>query len=100
MRRRALYTELLALRAAALMPQLEGAQAMAAHPVGTAGALARWRLADASVLTIACNLGPEPCSIERPDGRLLFESRAGAGEQALHGRLEGRTAVAFLEPPR
>ena len=99
MRRRALYTELLALRAAALMPQLEGAQAMAAHPAGIAGALARWRLADASVLTVACNLGREPCPIERPDGRLLFESRAGAGEQALQGRLEGRATVAFLEPP-
>jgi maltooligosyltrehalose trehalohydrolase len=97
--RRALYTKLLALRAAVLMPQLEGAQAMAAHAAGVAGALARWRLADASVLTIACNLGREPCPIERPLGRLLFESRAGAGEQALHGRLEGRATVAFLEPP-
>jgi maltooligosyltrehalose trehalohydrolase len=97
--RRALYTKLLALRAAVLMPQLEGAQAMAAHAAGVAGALARWRLADASVLTIACNLGREPCPIERPLGRLLFESRAGAGEQALHGQLEGRATVAFLEPP-
>jgi malto-oligosyltrehalose trehalohydrolase len=98
-RRRALYTKLLALRAAALMPQLEGVQAMAAHAAGVAGALAHWRLADASVLTIACNLGREPCPIERPPGRLLFESRAGAGEQALHGRLDGRATVAFLEPP-
>jgi malto-oligosyltrehalose trehalohydrolase len=98
-RRRVLYAKLLALRAAVLMPQLEGAQAMAAHAAGVAGALARWRLADASVLTIACNLGLEPCPIEPPDGRLLFESRAGAGEQALHGQLEGRATVAFLEPP-
>ena len=98
-RRQALYAKLLALRAAALMPQLEGAQAVAAHAAGVAGALARWRLADSSVLTIACNLGREPCPIERPLGRLLFESRSGAGEQALHGRLEGRVTVAFLEPP-
>jgi maltooligosyltrehalose trehalohydrolase len=95
--RRALYARLLALRAEALMPQLAGAQAMAAHAAGVAGALARWRLADASVLTIACNLGREPCPIEPPDGGLLFESRAGAGEQALHGRLEGRATVVFLE---
>ena len=99
MRRQVLYAKLLALRAAVLMPQLEGAQAMAAHAAGVAGALARWRLADASVFTIACNLGPEPCPIEPPDGRLLFESRAGAGEQALHGQLEGRATVVFLEPP-
>jgi maltooligosyltrehalose trehalohydrolase len=98
-RRRVLYAKLLALRAAVLMPQLEGAQAMAAHAAGVAGALARWRLADASVLTIACNLGPEPCPIEPPDGGLLFESRAGAGEQALHGQLQGRATIAFLEPP-
>jgi maltooligosyltrehalose trehalohydrolase len=100
MRRRALYARLLALRAAALMPQLDGAQAMAAHPAGTAGALARWRLADASVLTIACNFAAEPCPIEPPGGNLLFESRAGAGEQASHGQLEGRATVAFLEQPR
>jgi maltooligosyltrehalose trehalohydrolase len=100
MRRRALYARLLALRAAALMPQLDGAQAMAAHAAGTAGALARWRLADASVLTIACNFAAEPCPIEPPGGNLLFESRAGAGEQASHGQLEGRATVAFLEQPR
>ena len=71
------------------MPHLGGATSMAAHAVGRAGAVARWRLADGSVLTIACNLARESCPVERPDGRLLFASRAGAGEQALHGRLEG-----------
>jgi maltooligosyltrehalose trehalohydrolase len=82
-----------------LMPHLDGAKAMAAHAAGAAGVVARWRLANGSVLTIACNLGREPCPIEQPEGRLLFESRAGAGEQALHGRLDGLATAAFLEQP-
>ena len=95
--RQALYRELLALRAAVLMPHLDGARSLAAHAAGAAGAVARWRLADGSVLTIACNLARESCPVEPPDGRLLFASRAGAGEQALQGRLEGRATVAFLD---
>jgi maltooligosyltrehalose trehalohydrolase len=79
------------------MPHLDGATSMAAHALGRAGAVARWRLADGSVLTIACNLARESCPVERPDGRLLFASRAGAGEQALHGRLQGLATVAFLD---
>jgi maltooligosyltrehalose trehalohydrolase len=98
--RQALYGKLLALRAAVLMPHLDGATSMAAHAVGRAGAVARWRLADGSVLTVACNLARESCPVERPDGRLLFASRAGAGEQALHGRLQGLATVAFLDSPQ
>jgi malto-oligosyltrehalose trehalohydrolase len=97
--RRALYQKLLALRAAVVMPHLEGAKAMAAHAAGAAGAVARWRLADGSVLTIACNLARDSCPIERPEGGLLFESRDGAGEQALHGRLDGLATVAFRKQP-
>ena len=80
-----------------LVPRLGGATSMAAHAVGRAGAVARWRLGDGSVLTIACNLARDSCPVERPDGRLLFASRAGAGEQASHGRLEGLATVAFLD---
>ena len=64
-----------------------------------AGAVARWRLADGSVLTIACNLAREPCPIERPDGRLLFDIARRRGRARLHGRLERLATVAFLEPP-
>lgn len=95
--RRALYTKLLALRAAVLVPHLEGATSMAAHAAGAAGVVARWRLADGSVLTIACNLAGEPCPIEQPVGRLLFESRDDAAEHALRGRLDGVATVAFLD---
>ena len=59
-RRQAFYKELLALRSAALMPHLDGAKAMAAHATGAARVVARWRLANSSILTIACNLVPEP----------------------------------------
>jgi len=99
-RRRVLYAKLLALRAVVLMPQLEGAQAMAAprgRRCGCAGALAVGRRLGAHHrLQSRARALPDR---SRPDGRLLFESRASAGEQALHGRLEGRATVVFLEPP-
>ena len=81
------------------MPHLDGATSIAARAVGQAGAVARWRLADGSVLTVACNLARDSCPLERPAGRLLFASRVGAGEQALHGRLDGPATVAFLDSP-
>jgi malto-oligosyltrehalose trehalohydrolase len=97
--RRALYRKLMALRAAILMPRLEGAGAIAAAAVGPAAVVARWRLGDGARLFIASNLGREPCPIEPPDGDLLFESRTGAGEQAQRGRLDERVTAAFLELP-
>ncbi|MFO1080318.1 MAG: malto-oligosyltrehalose trehalohydrolase [Reyranellaceae bacterium] len=95
---RAYYRRLLAVRATALVPRLAEARAIAAASVGPAAVLATWSLQGAAVLWLACNLGAEPCSIEPPRGELLFDSRAGAGEQARQGRLEGRATVAFVEP--
>ena len=92
-----LYRRLLALRASVLVPRLKGAKAIAASAVGDSAVVARWRLADGAVFTIAVNLGSQSCVIDRPAGRLLFESRAGAGSAAAHGRLDGVTTVAFLE---
>jgi maltooligosyltrehalose trehalohydrolase len=54
---RALYRRLLAIRHNRIAPQLAGATAIGAEAVGTAAVVARWRLADGSVLTIALNLG-------------------------------------------
>ncbi|HEY1944836.1 MAG TPA: malto-oligosyltrehalose trehalohydrolase [Roseiarcus sp.] len=92
-----LYRRLLALRRAEIVPRLKGAHALAAAATGPASVTASWRMGDAAILTIAVNLGPEPASIEAPRGRLLFESRSGAGEAAKACRLPGRSAVAFLE---
>jgi maltooligosyltrehalose trehalohydrolase len=54
---RTLYRQLLAIRHARIVPHLAGAAAIGADVVGEAAVVARWRLADGSVLTIALNLG-------------------------------------------
>ncbi|HJV96586.1 MAG TPA: malto-oligosyltrehalose trehalohydrolase, partial [Albitalea sp.] len=54
---------LLALRHAQIVPRLLGARALDAVPLGTTGALARWRLSDGSVLTLAINLGQQPVAL-------------------------------------
>jgi malto-oligosyltrehalose trehalohydrolase len=97
--RRALYKKLLALRTAILMPHLAGARAIAARSVGPAAVMARWRLEDGAVLSLFSNLGRDPCPIEQPAGDLLFESRAGVGEEARRHQLQGPATAAFLEAP-
>src|SRR5262249_46636518 len=55
--REELYRKLLALRATELMPRLAGARALDAKAIGPAAVIARWRLNDGAVLTLAANLG-------------------------------------------
>jgi len=95
--RRALYRRLLALRAAALAPHLAGAQSISAKARGPACVAARWRLDNGAVLELVTNLGRTPCTVDPSKGDLLFESRAGAGEEVRAGRLGGPATVAFLE---
>jgi maltooligosyltrehalose trehalohydrolase len=98
--RRALYRTLLRLRAEQLMPHLDGTRAEGATAIGPAAVLARWRLGNRAVLSIATNLGDAPCSFMQPfDGGLLHESRAGAGKEAAQGLLAPATTVAVVLPP-
>jgi malto-oligosyltrehalose trehalohydrolase len=97
--RRALYRKLLTLRTAVLAPHLEGARALSAQALGLAAVAAQWRLDNGALLTLFTNLARDACTVERPSGDLLFESRAGAGEQVRHGQLEGPATVVFLEQP-
>ena len=94
----ALHRALLSLRHARIVPHLPGARALYARTVGPAAVLARWRLGNGSVLTIACNLGSEPAAGPQAEGELLFESRAGAAAALLDGTLPARCTVALLEP--
>ncbi|MBV8193221.1 MAG: malto-oligosyltrehalose trehalohydrolase [Alphaproteobacteria bacterium] len=94
------YKRLLALRASVVTPQLAGTRAIAAAAVGPAAVVATWSLGAGRVLRLACNLGGDFCSIEPPQGDMLFESRSGAGQQAREGRLEALSTIAFLEPSR
>ncbi len=52
-----LYRTLLKLRHDVIVPRLRGARAIGAEAIGTGAVVARWRMADAAVLTIALNLG-------------------------------------------
>jgi maltooligosyltrehalose trehalohydrolase len=94
--RAALYRDLLALRRDTIMPRLAGARALDATPIGPAAVLARWRLADGAVLTLAANLGADATMLARPAGALIF---ATANAMREDGRLSGHATVAFLEPP-
>jgi maltooligosyltrehalose trehalohydrolase len=96
--RRALYRRLLALRASHLVPHLAGTRALAAKAVGRTSVVARWRLGNGVLLVLAANLGREACAVDSLKGDLLFESHAGAGEDARRGRLPGPATVAFLDP--
>jgi len=94
--RHALYQRLLALRREHIVPRLKGAKAIGAQAVGPAAVVARWRMGDDAILTLASNLGTEPCAMEQPPGRLIFET-AGAADALKAGQLGGHTTLAFLE---
>ena len=70
--REVLYRRLLTLRREEIVPRLAGAKAIEARAMGDKAVLARWRLGDESVLTIATNLGESPVRLPRPAGRLMF----------------------------
>jgi malto-oligosyltrehalose trehalohydrolase len=95
--RHALYRRLLALRHAAIVPRLDGARAIEARALGAKSVLARWRLGDGAVLTIAANLGAEPASMPVPVGDLLFATSPEAAQAARAAGLARHATVAFLE---
>jgi maltooligosyltrehalose trehalohydrolase len=96
-RREALYRRLLAVRRDELVPRLPGTRAGDAQAIGDAAVLARWRMGDDAVLTIATNLGAEGVTVPALKGRKLFASSEEAGASVQSGRLSSRTTVAFLE---
>ena len=98
--RRALYRRLLALRREHLVPRLEGAAALGAEAIGPSAVLARWRLGDGAMLTLAANLGGEPARLARPAGDLIFETADGAAALANGSSPAARPSLAFLEPSR
>jgi maltooligosyltrehalose trehalohydrolase len=95
--RNALYRRLIALRHAQIVPRLDGARSLDAHAIGAKAVLARWRLGDGAVLTIATNLGAEPASMSPPAGEPLFATSPDAAQQVQAGCLSGHSTVAYLE---
>lgn len=76
---RALYRDLLRLRREVIVPRLKGARAMGAEVIGEAAVVARWRMGDGVVLTIALNLGRDAVTFPQPAAAPFHaEGRAGA----------------------
>jgi malto-oligosyltrehalose trehalohydrolase len=95
-----LYRRLIALRRAEIVPRLAGTRSIDAHPLGNAAVMARWRMRDGAVLSIATNLGTDPVSMDPPGGRVLFESVGHGGTSARSGSLPAQCTVAFMEMRR
>jgi malto-oligosyltrehalose trehalohydrolase len=96
-RRFALYRELLALRRAEIVPRLDGARSAGAVALGEAAILARWRMGDGAILTLAANLGGDAAQLDPPSGKMLFEGSDGTAASVLAGKLPARVTVALLE---
>jgi len=81
-RRQAFYHQPLMLRHSEITPRLDGARSLAAEVIGPAAVVARWRLGDGTVLTLAVNLGDRPVSVVPLRGRLIFVAPDVAGRDA------------------
>jgi maltooligosyltrehalose trehalohydrolase len=97
-KREALYRRLLALRREQIVPRLPGTLALDAGAIGAAAVVARWRMGDGAVLTIATNLGANAAPIPALKGRLLFATTQDASAMAQTGVLQARATIGCLEP--
>jgi len=98
LKRRDFYKHLLGLRRAHIIPRLVGTRATDATSIGEAAVLARWRMADVAILTLACNLGGDAVDVEAFEGEVLFATSDKALESYRAGRLESHTTIAQLIP--
>lgn len=73
---RDLYRTLLTIRRDQIVPRLRGTLAIGAEAIGQGGVVARWRMGDGAILTIALNLGDD--RVEFPTG-LPEQLHAGGG---------------------
>jgi maltooligosyltrehalose trehalohydrolase len=93
--REALYRRLLELRSAAIVPRLAGARSLSAEVIGPKAVLARWRLGDGAVLTLATNLDCQPVAVDIALGQPLFTNVPMQGD-----RLPGYCTCAYLDEMR
>lgn len=92
---RALYTELLALRRARIVPGLAEARSEGAEAIGEKAVVARWRLGTGR-LTVALNLGDQAAALAAPEAAPLTV----IGEAPGEGLLPGASFAAWLEDVR
>jgi maltooligosyltrehalose trehalohydrolase len=89
---RDLYRHLLALRRSHLVPHIGGTMALEARAVSEHAILARWKLGDGSILTIACNLGDARAEAALPSTSPMWGTAQG-------DVLPARTTLAWIEAP-
>jgi len=97
------YKSALAVRAHLLMPRLRHASALGATVLADdagndlAALVARWRLDDGEILTLALNLGHASVPLDHePDGMVVFETPDRARDRIDNGVLPARSCVAWL----
>jgi maltooligosyltrehalose trehalohydrolase len=88
-----LHRRLLAIRAADIIPRMQGARAIEATALGEQAVRARWRMGDGSELTIAVNFGAHPIACPPPEGRCLFAVEP----RRVTGVLPGQSAEVTLQ---
>jgi maltooligosyltrehalose trehalohydrolase len=88
---RDLYRRLIALRREQIVPRLKGAMAVGAEAIGDKAVRARWRMGDAAMLTVACNLDAAPVPVDSPKAAPFW----GAPRD---GFIPPQTTIAWLEP--
>ena len=63
--------------------------------IGPKAVVARWRLGDGAILTLASNLDADAVPLDLPASQPLF-----ANSDMPHGRLPGHCTCAFIDEPR
>jgi maltooligosyltrehalose trehalohydrolase len=86
------YRHLLMLRRANIMPHLDDTMALDANALTEHAVLARWKLGNGCILTIACNLGEEKVEAAFPSTPALWGAAQG-------NVLPSRTTLAWIEAP-
>ncbi|CAN0626615.1 Malto-oligosyltrehalose trehalohydrolase [Burkholderia multivorans] len=100
---RRFYRGALAVRAALVTPYLPGARALGATVLAdgsrqSRALVARWRLGDGNVLTIALNLGARAVPLPAvPDGTLVFETPPRARDRLAERRLPAHACIVWRD---
>lgn len=89
----AFVEDMIAARHAHVVPRLPGAANLGAQALSDQAIIARWRMGDGAVLTLAANFGAEPCSVELPAALHLIASSGAVGDFVI----PPRATLAFLE---
>ncbi|MBV9655381.1 MAG: malto-oligosyltrehalose trehalohydrolase [Acetobacteraceae bacterium] len=94
-----LHRELLALRHRYVVPGIPGARSEGAEAIGPKAVVARWRLGNGALLTIAVNLDEAPVPIGPLTGEMLYGSGDHLTRIVPEGALPGDNAVVFITAP-